>query len=283
MDLTSKYVQFEPRTFTGDISLAFAFNTTSLLYADKEEYRAINCESYNFCNIKWFFEDVPYESWTIQTNPVTHYHLEDNNQTLVFESIDCDAEGLYRCEVSNGETTISHETNLVIEGKAWSIVWIMEQCDTHFQRPHFCLFMHFLNLRGSAEKFIVWLWFNGRILRNVVYFSTLSHLRAAAVHPLLPSVLQLGFPWYRNSHPDPRKKVLNWGYDLVIGLIVLPSMCFFHVKREQKLVRWCQIMIIWRAINQFKATVTHSSHSNHKLVSRSIVLVKQDSLRQYSS
>ena len=103
--------------FPGDTTLAFAYSTANLLYADKDEYRAIPCESYNFCDIKWFFEDVPYESWSFQTNPVIQYHLEDNNQTLVFESIDCDAQGVYRCEVSNGEITISNETELLIEGK----------------------------------------------------------------------------------------------------------------------------------------------------------------------
>ena len=50
--------------------------------------------------------------------------------------------------------------------------------------------------------------------------------------------------------------------------------CFFHVG-EQKIVRWCQIRRIWRVINQFIATITHSSHCNHRL------LVKQDSLRQF--
>ena len=47
------------------------------------------------------------------------------------------------------------------------------------------------------------------------------------------------------------------------------------------MVRWCQIRRIWRVINQFKATVTHSSRRNHRLVCRSIVLVKQDSLRHF--
>ena len=35
-------------------------------------------------------------------------------------------------------------------------------------------------------------------------------------------------------------------------------------------------------INNFKSTVMHSSHCNQRLVRRSIVLVKQDSLRQFS-
>ena len=57
-------------------------------------------------------------------------------------------------------------------------------------------------------------------------------------------------------------------------------MIFVHVG-EQKIVRWCQIRRLWRVINQFKATVTPSSHCSHRLVCRSIVLVKQDSLRQF--
>ena len=59
-----------------------------------------------------------------------------------------------------------------------------------------------------------------------------------------------------------------------------PSV-FFHVG-EQKMVRWCEIRRIRREINQFKATVTHSSHCNHRLVCRNIIQVKQDSLRQFS-
>ena len=55
----------------------------------------------------------------------------------------------------------------------------------------------------------------------------------------------------------------------------------FHVG-EHKIVRWCQIGRMWRVINQFKATVMHNSHCNHRLVCRSIVLVKRDSLRQFS-
>ena len=46
--------------------------------------------------------------------------------------------------------------------------------------------------------------------------------------------------------------------------------------------RWCQIRRIWRVINQFKATVMHSSHCKHRLVCMSTVLVKQDSPHQFS-
>ena len=93
------------------------------------------------------------------------------------------------------------------------------------------------------------------------------------------SVAVLGFPCYRRKK---KKKVLNGRlYDLIIGPILLPSQVFFHVG-EQEIVRWCQIRWIWRVINQFKATVMQSSHCNHRLVGRNIVLVKQDSLCQFS-
>ena len=78
------------------------------------------------------------------------------------------------------------------------------------------------------------------------------------------------------------KKVLNCRYNLIIGPILLPNqVCFCHVG-EQKIVRWCQIRRLWRVINQFKATFMHNSHCNHRLVCRSIVLVKQDSIHQFS-
>ena len=96
-----------------------------------------------------------------------------------------------------------------------------------------------------------------------------------AVHTLLPLVLhmQRGI----EALILILEEVLNCRYDLIIGLLLLPNQVFFYVG-EQKIVRWCQIRRIWRAINQFKATVTHKSHYNHRFVCRSIVLVKQDSL-----
>ena len=101
------------------------------------------------------------------------------------------------------------------------------------------------------------------------------------VHTLLPSLLQRLDSRAIEAFILILKKVLNCRYDLIIGPILLPIQEIFHVG-EQKIVRWCQIRKIWRVINQFKATVTHSSHCNHILVCRSIVLVKQDSLRQFS-
>ena len=52
------------------------------------------------------------------------------------------------------------------------------------------------------------------------------------------------------------------------------AKCFVFLCWEQKIVRWCQIRRIWGVINQFKVTVTHSSHCNHRLLCSSIVLVK---------
>ena len=67
-----------------------------------------------------------------------------------------------------------------------------------------------------------------------------------------------------------------------------PAKCFcFHVG-EQKIVRWCQIRVIWRVIKQFKGVQSHS-HAQQPLqlqtcvLCRNVVLVKQAVLlRQFS-
>ena len=94
-------------------------------------------------------------------------------------------------------------------------------------------------------------------------------------------VAELGFPQYRSSHPDPQKspQLKIWPH-YSSNTASQQSVVFFQVG-EQKIVRWCQTRRIWKVINQFKAKVTHSSHCNHRLVCRSIVLVKQDSLCQF--
>ena len=53
------------------------------------------------------------------------------------------------------------------------------------------------------------------------------HTLPSGPHTTSISVATFGFPWYRSSHPDPRKKVLNCKYDLLIGQILLPSQVFF--------------------------------------------------------
>ena len=102
-----------------------------------------------------------------------------------------------------------------------------------------------------------------------------------AVHTLLPVVLQC-----LDSHGIEAvililKEVFSCRYDLIIGPILFLSQVFLHVG-EQQIVRWCQIRRIWRVINLFKATVMHSSHCNHGPMCRNIVLVKQESLCQFS-
>ena len=106
-----------------------------------------------------------------------------------------------------------------------------------------------------------------------------QHSVLCGPHTSSISVAALGFLWYRSSHPDPRKSP-QLRYDLIIGPILLPSQVYVHVG-ERKIIRWCQIRTIWRVINQFKATVMHSSHCNHRHVCKRIVLVKQDSLCQF--
>ena len=115
-----------------------------------------------------------------------------------------------------------------------------------------------IDLREWTEKFIDWLRCNGQI---VVYLSTQY---TCGPHSSSIGVAVLSFPWC--SHPDP-EKVLNCIYDLIIGPVLLPSQVFSR---------------ICRVINQLKGKVTHSNHSNRKHVCRSIVLMKQDSLPQFS-
>ena len=138
----------------------------------------------------------------------------------------------------------------------------------------------YINFRGTivrewTEKFIGWLWCNGQIwlkcglFFNIPLWSTqFFHHCCSAWIPILDS-----------SHPDPQKHPqLHMTSSLV--WYWFPAKCFFFMLVNRN--RWCQLRRIWRVINQFKATVMHSSHCNHRLVGRSIVLVKQDSFCQFS-
>ena len=55
---------------------------------------------------------------------------------------------------------------------------------------------------GWAEKFTGWLWCNGWIWPNVVCF---QHSLLCGPHTSSIHVGALGFPWYKSSHPVPRK------------------------------------------------------------------------------
>ena len=101
------------------------------------------------------------------------------------------------------------------------------------------------------------------------------HVVSPAVHTLLPSALQRLDSGSIEALILILKNVPNCRYDLIGPILLLLLSCWGTV-------RWCQIRRIWRVINQLKPTVTYSSHCNPKPVCRSIVLVKQDSLRQIS-
>ena len=97
------------------------------------------------------------------------------------------------------------------------------------------------------------------LTKSGLFFNIVS----PAFHTLPPSVLQRLDSRVIETLILILEKVLNCR--IMTGPILLPIQMVFHVG-EQKIVRWCQIRRIWTVINQFKATVTHSSHCNHRLV-----------------
>ena len=116
---------------------------------------------------------------------------------------------------------------------------------------------------------------------NLTKLGLFFNIISSAVHTFLPSVLQCSDPSGIEVLLLTLKKVLYSGNDGIITLIPFSSKMFFQVW-EQKIIRWCQIRRIWRVINQFKASIIHSGHCNQRLVSRSIVLMKQDTFCQLS-
>ena len=76
-----------------------------------------------------------------------------------------------------------------------------------------------------AEKFIGWLWCNGRIWQCGLFFNLVS----PAVHTFLPfSVAALGFLWYRSTRPDLRKSPqLQMWHHRSIYCFLQPSGFFF--------------------------------------------------------
>ena len=133
-----------------------------------------------------------------------------------------------------------------------------------------------VGLRGWAEKFIGWLWYSCRILTQMWFiFNIISP--GPAVNTLLLSALQ---------RLDSRgQKLSSWSSkksstaDMISSSVYwFPAKCLCWGTENSQMV---PNQGIWRVINQFKATVTHSSHCSHRVVCRSIVPVKQDSLRQF--
>ena len=115
-----------------------------------------------------------------------------------------------------------------------------------------------------------------------LFFQHSLPCHACGPHTSYIGVVALGLPWYRISHPDPWKSPQLqqiWPHQRSRETASQPSD---FSRWGQKKVRWCQIRRMWSLINQIKATVTHNSHCNHIFVCRSIVLVKQNPLRQFS-
>ena len=96
-----------------------------------------------------------------------------------------------------------------------------------------------------------------------------QHSLPCSPHASSIGVATLGFPWYRSSLPDPRKRP---------QLQILPH--YWSKKENSKMVLNQENMESDQPVQSH--SIMHSKHCNHRLVCRSIVLVKQDSLCQLS-
>ncbi|XP_030837332.1 uncharacterized protein LOC115922509 [Strongylocentrotus purpuratus] len=99
--------------------LSFLEETAKLVFSTQCQHRLLQCKSLHFCNIQWFFNDIPYDSWSLGHNSDTKYKLEHSNQTLNFLSTDIDAGGKYTCVVSNGVRNINRSINMRIQERPW--------------------------------------------------------------------------------------------------------------------------------------------------------------------
>ena len=110
----------------------------------------------------------------------------------------------------------------------------------------------------------------------MVKFDQMWFIFQHAVHRLLPTVLQRLDSHGREALILIWEKVLSCRYDLITGQILLPSQVFFFSfwGTENSLMMPNQENM--EGNQPVQATDMHSSHCNHRLVWRSIVLVKQD-------
>ena len=132
-----------------------------------------------------------------------------------------------------------------------------------------------VGLRGWAEQFIGWLWYSCRILTQMWFISTLSPLRSTHFFHRCCSAWILVA---RSSPSSWSSKKKSSTADMISSSVYwFPAKLCLGTENSQMVPN----QGIWRVINQFKATVTHSSHCSHRFVCRSIVPVKQDSLRQF--
>ena len=114
---------------------------------------------------------------------------------------------------------------------------------------------------------------------NLTKCGLFVNIVSLAIHTLLPSVLQRSDSRGIKVLILSLEKVLNcrmiWPHHRSDTVIAFSQVLLFVHVGGQKTVRWYQIRRIWRVINHFKATVTYNTqYCNHRLVCRSIVLVK---------
>ena len=147
---------------------------------------------------------------------------------------------------------------------------------SHFK----CLRLHF---RWWTENCIGWLWCNGRIWPNVFFF-VFQHRLPCGPHTSSIGVAELGFPWYRSSHPQAASRkspqLQIWPHhrsDTVSQLSVVAFSCWgtenSKMVPNQKNVEGDQ-------------PVQSQSHAQQPLQPQncvqSIVLVKQDFLSLFT-
>ena len=124
-----------------------------------------------------------------------------------------------------------------------------------------------IHVRGWAEKFIGWLWCNGRIWPKCGF---VSNIVSPAVHTLLLSVLQRLDSRGIEAlililEKNPQLKIMT---SSIISPILLPSQVLLHVG-ELKLVRWCQIRSSWGGDQPVQ------SHSNAQQPSQAQTCVQE--------
>ena len=82
------------------------------------------CKAVNFCQVEWLREGLPMEgfehAWDfpsdVQENKMSLPPTDDYNQTLEFNELYCEAEGMWTCVVSGEVGQLNHTMEIVITG-----------------------------------------------------------------------------------------------------------------------------------------------------------------------
>ena len=115
---------------------------------------------------------------------------------------------------------------------------------------------------------------------NLTKCGLFFNIVSPAVHTLFPSVLQCLDSCGIEALILILKKVLNCRYDFIIGPKLLPSQVgFFFILGNRKQSNGAKSEEYGGWSTSSKPQCMHSNHCNHRIVCRSIVLVKQDSLK----